>query len=211
MFIYIFILLLNILIGLVIPFKQYNKGLFLYFLVSGIADPIIIPFHMLFGSDNNIFSFIYHSIGYLITIHYLKKKDSGSYHLTIIVLLLCMTGLFIFNILFDAKTNIGTQIIIGASVFPLILTVYSIFLLMTANILSTAKLNFYYPVLILLNLLALLRIITLALRLQVGIEYYVITYFIEAIIGIYFVFFDIKNSPQIPLAGKKANTEALEP
>jgi hypothetical protein len=180
-------------------------------LAAGIADPINMVSNILFGTDTNTFIFIYYSAGYIITLYYLKKKNFGLHHFVIIAIFACAAVAFLFNIFFVSKTVVGEKIIDSAETIPILFTVYNLVYLMSKNMFSTKKLNFYFPLLILLNLFALLRTGTVALQLQAGIEYYIITYFLEGIIGIYFIFFDIKNSPQIPLAGKRVNTGSIEP
>ena len=83
MIIYYWVYLLNILIGLLIPFRQYKNGLFLFFLLAGIADPIKGPLNILFGADTNILTYCYQIFSFIITIHYIKKEKISRFYETV--------------------------------------------------------------------------------------------------------------------------------
>ena len=210
MIIYYFVLFLNILIGLVIPFKQYNKGLFIYFLVSGIADPISVILFSLFSANTNILIYCYNIISFIITVYYIKRERINPFYVITIAVFIGITPFLCFDVLIDSLTQNGMSLIIGLSAIIGIFITYNFLVLMSRNILPSGKVNVYFLVLVLSGILTILKLGVLAIKLQVGIAYFVISFFFEAVIGIYFIFFDIKNSPQIPLAGKKANAEAVE-
>ena len=101
--------------------------------------------------------------------------------------------------------------VLGLSTIIILLITYNLLILMSRNIFTSGKVNLYFLVVVFSSLLTTLKVGVLAIKLQVGVAYFVISLFLEGIINIYFIFFDIKNSPQISLAGKKAKAEDVEP
>jgi hypothetical protein len=210
MSVYFIVVFFNILIGAVIPFKQYKNGLFLFFLFSGIADPINLILNSFLGINPNIIIYIYNVVAFIVTVSYVKKEKVSKVYLAAMVIFICLIPLLSFDVLFVAQTQNGSSIFIGLYAFVNLLVLYNFLILMSRGIFSTGKINLYFIVIVLSSLLTVLKVGVLAIKLQVGIEYFVISYFLEGIIGIYFIFFDIKNSPQIPLAGKRINTGTIE-
>ena len=209
MIISLLVFCLNIVVGLIIPFRQHRNGLFLFFLIAGIADPVNFCLNYFWDFDRNTLVYLYNVVSYIITIFYIKRHFGPLYSF-IVLILICFIPLFWFNILFDVKTQIGIQVIYGSTAVSLGLISCNLLIIMSRNIFFTRRLNLYFLLLVMLSVITFLRTLTFSLKFEVGVEYYIIAYFIEAVIGIYFIFFDIKNSPQIPLAGKKANAEAVE-
>jgi len=81
---------------------------------------------------------------------------------------------------------------------------------MTRNIFETGKVNLYFVILSLSQILSVTRIGFLALRMFEFAAFFEIAYFIEAVILIFFLFYNIKTSPKFPLAGSKAISEEAE-
>ena len=201
---------LNMAIALAIPFRQYKNGLFLLFLLSGIVDPVNLALRHLFSIDLNIALYINSIIIYVITIYYVKKEKIGRFYIVSTLMLVFAIPLLQFNILFDSETQNGVQIIIGLSTVVYLLSTYNLLVFAIRNIFSSGKINLYYFTLVFINVITVLKLGVIAMKLEVGIAYFVISFFLEGIINIYFIFFDIKNSPQISLGGKKAKAEVIE-
>ena len=197
-------------IALAIPFRQYKNGLFLLFLLSGIVDPVNLALRHLFSIDLNIALYINSIIIYVITIYYVKKEKIGRFYIVSTLMLVFAIPLLQFNILFDSETQNGVQIIIGLSTVVYLLSTYNLLVFAIRNIFSSGKINLYYFTLVFINVITVLKLGVIAMKLEVGIAYFVISFFLEGIINIYFIFFDIKNSPQISLGGKKAKAEVIE-
>ncbi|MDP4116994.1 MAG: hypothetical protein Q8903_12715 [Bacteroidota bacterium] len=205
-----FVFILNSVIGLLIPFRQYRNGFFLYFLVTGIADPINMYLRSIFHYDLNIGALIYYILALIITTYYVKKKESSKYYILFYSVLFLLVLLYSFNILFQSKTPLGRQIVLGSSFIILLLVLYNLFTIMFRNIFETGKVNLYFVLLCLCNILPALRIGLLALRLESFAVFHNIAYFVEAIISIFFLFYNIKTSPKFSLAGSKAISEEAE-
>ena len=197
-----FVFYFHLAFGLIIPFRQFKNGLFMFFLYAGIADPVDLTLHTLFNTDSNISTYIYSVVSYVISAYYLKKQNFGLSNSIITAILVSIIPLLGYNVFFDAQSRQGTQIIFGITDFCILLIIYNFLVLMIENIYSSGRINFYYLLLVLLHLLMLMRIGTLALRFDAGIGYYVVSYFIETVIGLFYIFFDTKNSPQIRLLSK---------
>ena len=210
MIIYYWVYLLNILIGLLIPFRQYKNGLFLFFLLAGIADPIIGPLNILFGTDTNLLLYCYQIFLFIITIHYIKKERISRFYLISVAIFVCLIPLLSFGVLIKPLTQDGISLVLGLSTIIIILITYNLLILMSRNIFTSGKVNLYFLAVVFSSLLTTLKLGVLAIKLQVGVAYFVISFFLEGIINIYFIFFDIKNSPQISLGGKKAKAEVIE-
>jgi hypothetical protein len=172
-----FVFYVHLAFGLIIPFRQFKNGLFLFFLFAGIADPVDLTLHILFNTDSNISTYTYSAAAYIISAYYLKKTNFGLSHAIIAGALLGIIPLLGYNVLFNAQSRIGTQIIFGLADLCILLTIYNFLILMIGNIYKTGRINFYYLLLVLLHLLMLLRIGTLALRFDAGIGYFVVSYF----------------------------------
>ncbi|MDP4115634.1 MAG: hypothetical protein Q8903_05840 [Bacteroidota bacterium] len=206
----LFVTLFNIIIGLLIPIRQYKNGLFLFFLVSGIADPITFSLRYLVGFDPNIGVYIYFILTLIITTYYIKKGNFTKYQIGSYILLFSLAVLYAFNIFFQSKSVGGRQIIIGSQFFVLLPVTYNILVLMTRNIFETGKINLYFVLLSLSQIITIVRIGLLTLRMFDFVTVFFISYFIEAIISIFFLFYNIKNSPKFSLAGSKAISEETE-
>jgi len=121
-----FVTIFNLIIGLLIPIRQYRNGLFLLFLVAGIADPINISLHYLVGLDTNIGLYIYSILTLIITTYYIKKKNFTKYQIGFYIILFSLAVLYAFNVFFQSKSVGGSQIIFGSSFFILILMTYNV-------------------------------------------------------------------------------------
>jgi len=205
-----FILIFNLIIGLLIPVRQYKNGLFLFFLVSGIADPVILSLNYFLHFDPNIGTFIYTILALIITTNYIKKKDFSKYQLVFLGLLFSLVIIFAFNVFFQSKSVGGSQIIIGSSFFVIILITYNILVLMTRNIFETGKVNLYFVLLSLSQLITALKMGMLTIRMFDSAILFYTDVFIEGVISIFFLFYNIKNSPKFSLAGSKAISEGAE-
>ncbi|MDP4115633.1 MAG: hypothetical protein Q8903_05835 [Bacteroidota bacterium] len=205
-----YILIFNLIIGLLIPARQYKNGLFLFFLLSGIADPIILPLNYLVGFDTNICSYIYNILTLIITTYYIKKKNFTKYQIGLYILLFSLAVLYAFNVFFQSKSVGGRQIIIGSSFFVIILVAYNVLVLMTRNIFESGKVNLYFVLLSLSQLITALKVGMITIRMFDSAILFYIDVFIEGLISIFFLFYNIKTSPKFSLAGSKAISEETE-
>lgn len=205
-----FVYYANLISGLIIPFRQSKNGLFLFFIFAAVADPCNIALHTMFYTDSNISTYVYYVLSYMISVYYLKKKSFGLSYSVIAIALIILIPLLSYNVLFNAQSQAGTQILFGLTGLCILLVLCNIFILMMENIYATGRINLYFVFLVLLHLLMLLRIGTLALRFDAGIAYFVVSLFIETVIGMYYIFYDIENSPQIMLLRKYVRAEHIE-
>ena len=147
---------------------------------------------------------------FIITIHYIKKERISRFYLISVAIFVCLIPLLSFGVLIKPLTQDGISLVLGLSTIIIILITYNLLILMSRNIFTSGKVNLYFLAVVFSSLLTTLKLGVLAIKLQVGVAYFVISFFLEGIINIYFIFFDIKNSPQISLGGKKAKAEVIE-
>jgi hypothetical protein len=181
------LLFTSILIWLFPPFRQYKTQYFLFFLILALADPVIfillktLSFHVI--RTNLIITFF--MILSLIDRNKLKKG-------WIFVLLLLLVLLAV-AIKFPIKEIYPIKIILSCII---------LFFILRDSLLYLNKhhtINLFYLVFILYEITIIIKFIYTASRTHTGTIYFYTTGFFEIFIGIFFCFYNKKNSPEYRL------------
>jgi hypothetical protein len=169
------------------PFRQYKGGLFLYFLVLALADPIGYLSYAIFGI-NPFYSYIPSSIALLfVSLYYLRYLKSSIVMTNILILL--MFSLFYINsqstkALISIMAFVHFEIFCGFIIFLINKLVYR-------NILYT-----YYLCIIFYEFSLILKFIELFFVLKTGFRSSYLLTALEIFICLYFIIFNLKTSPR---------------
>ena len=179
------IFFISISIWLFTPFRQYKNRYFLYFLILAILDPLVLIIQ-LFGSIQP--SRIY-LIGVLFQIiSLLNFRKTINYK--IILLLIIIT-----NIWFSFNFGI---LAINLCLILENLIVLTIFLKISIlNTYENMQINSFYVVIIFYLISIITKFLVGITDLKFGVPYFYLTSAFEIIIGIFFIFFNDKNSPRL--------------
>ncbi len=174
------------LLWLLPPLKQYKGGLFYYFLILAITDPlafIATRFIQIQWNSSYMFFYFLQSISIL----YYSKK------LNLRWILLCSVILFLTYYLLQPYSM----------TFPLILLhliiVYHLFSIFLNDLFITNKINIYYPIILLYEFTILLKCSALIYSFGVGVYYFIFITAIEIVFCLYFIFYNAENSSKFKL------------
>jgi len=181
------LLFTSILIWLFPPFRQYKTEYFLFFLILALADPVIylllktLSFQV--TRTNLIITFF--MILSLIDSNKLKKR-------WIFISLLLL-------VLLTAAIKLPLKEIYQIKI---ILSCIILFFILKDSLLYLNKhqtINLFYLVFILYEITIIIKFIYTASRTHTGTIYFYTTGFFEIFIGIFFCFYNMKNSPEYRL------------
>lgn len=183
---------ISIIIWLLPPFRQLKGGYFLYFLILGYSDPLALIFVRFFKLDAN---YIHLIIAFLLTISilYYTKNLNSKWIISLILFLMLSIwkgnrdirylSIIIFHCL------IFTQILI-----PSIKEFY-----------QGHRINIYFTVLLIYELTTILKYTAFAYNYFSGVYLFYLSLVFEMFIGIFFIFFNLLNSPHIKLPFRMAD------
>ena len=183
---------ISIIIWLLPPFRQLKGGYFLYFLILGYSDPLALIFLRFFKLDINYTHLI---IAFLLTIsilYYTKNLNSK-----------WIISLILFLILSIWKGNRDIRylsiIIFNCLIFAQIL-IPSI-----KEFYQGHRINIYFTVLLIYELTTILKYTAFAYNYFSGVYLFYLSLVFEMFIGLFFIFFNLHNSPHIKLPFRMAD------
>jgi hypothetical protein len=181
------LLFTSILIWLFPPFRQYKTQYFLFFLILALADPVMFLLLKLLSVEvtrtNLIITFF--MILSLIDSNKLKKG-----------------WIFVFLFLLILLTAASRLPLKEVYQLKIILSCIILFFIVKDSLLYLNKhqtINLFYLVLILYEITIVIKFIYTASRTHTGSIYFYTTGFFEIFIGIFFCFYNMKNSPEYRL------------
>ncbi len=176
------IITLSIVVWALVPFRQYKMNFFTFFLILALSDPIMVLLHSIFPfyparfysatSPLLIFS--------LLNIGKIRKRYLFYIFITII------------NIYISASLNI--LIIKLDLLFQFLIMLYIIFGKTLYEIYRNHKISIFYTVFNIYILTFIFKNLIIIINLNKGFYYYYLTSVLEILIGIYFIFYNEKNS-----------------
>lgn len=181
------VVFLSILIWFFPPIRQYKTEYFLFFLILALADPVMQLLIKLlsFPVTRTNLIITYLLILSLIDRNKLKKN-------WIIVLLF-------FSVLLALALNLSLEEVYRVKI---VLSSIILFIILKDSLLYFNKkqtINLFYLVLIFYEITIIIKFIFVASRTHAGIVYFYTTSFFEIFIGLFFCFFNKKNSPNFKL------------
>ncbi len=176
------ILIVGLTIWALIPFRQYKHNFFVFFLILGLTDPVILILIKFF----HVHPFRFYLFFFFIAA--CSLMDSKKIRKTLPVLIIFLT--------------IDTAIALWANLTIVQFTLFLIdivilFFVLEKTILDinlNGGINFFYFVLNFYIITLLVKNLVMIIDLKTGIYYFYITSALEILIGLYFVFFNTKNS-----------------
>jgi hypothetical protein len=185
-----------IVIWVLIPFRQKNTTYFYYFLVYALSSLLLLAINLLI--QFKIYpvhpAYIYLGQGFFLIVSLYRFQKIPHY-------VTYLSFLLIFSIAMLFFLSIDTIVII------LIVTHIVIFLLILKNtilyIQQTEKLNLFHFLILLFEISAIARFIVIIANLKTGYLYFVLTAALGILIGIFFLFYNEKNSPKLNLSKEK--------
>jgi hypothetical protein len=171
------------------PLKQFKGGYFLFFLVIAVSPfASVLGFYLI-----KLIPFTVYVIASFIMLVILQYYNSGKIKFLIITLIFPVSFIIYYN---EWHYDLISIIILHTSI-----VIYVIYFLLQF-LYKTNSLNLYYFVLVIYEASVVLKMITFLTNIQTGKLYFYITSIFELLIGIYFIFFNIENSPQFKLREK---------
>ena len=180
------IVYISILFWLLPPFRQIKGGYFLYFLISGYSDPITL-FLLWHLKLNPYYSHLIISLLLTISIFYYTKFLKIRWIISLVLFL-------ILSLWLCDKSTLYIPIVIFR-----ILIVWQLFVSSANEFLLKHKINLYLSVLIFYELTVILKYVAVGINYTNGIYMFYLTLAFEMFICIFFIFYNLENSPLIKL------------
>ena len=185
---YIIIYLSNV-IWLPIPFRQLRTDFFSFFLFYAILSALSL-FDIVFLIHP---AYIYFGFGFflIISLYNFKKTSRYIFFLSSILAISVVLPFFI-----SVETITLILILQHSIIFFIILKrtiIYSI---------NQGKLNLFHFILLLFEISVVMRFFVVVGNLKTGIIFFYLTAAFSILIGIFFLFYNVKNSPEFSMAHK---------
>lgn len=180
------IVYISILVWLLPPFRQLKGGYFLYFLLLGYSDPLGLFLLKLYGINLICTHLV---IAVFLTLFVIYYNNNLNITWIVILCILCFMVLWIGN----KSLNYFSLIFLNSLIFIQILipTIKDFYF--------RNGINLYYSVLLLYELGVILKYIVFAYSGLSGIYLFYLTSAFEILIGLFFIFYNLNNSPFIRL------------
>ena len=177
---------ISILVWLLPPFKQLKGGYFLYFLISGYSDPLALLLGQVFRL-NPYYTHLLIAFLLSISILFYSKKLNSKWIASLILLLLL--SLWLGN-----KNTIFIPIIIFR-----FLIILQLLISFSNEFLLKQRINIYLSVLIFYEITIILKYAAVGCNYSLGIYFYYLTSVFGMLICLFFIFYNLQNSPLIKL------------
>jgi hypothetical protein len=184
-----FIVYFSILIWLLPPFRQLKGGYFLYFLILGYSDPLALFLGWIFQLNVEYIQLI---TAFLLTISILFYNNNLNLKWIAALLLLLMLSVWKVGVDKRYFYFIIFHIIIYLQI--LIPSIKEFYL--------KQRINIYFTVLLIYELTTILKFVAVAYNYFPGIYLFYISVVFELVIGIFFIFYNLQNSPLIKLPAR---------
>ena len=179
------IALISIFIWIIIPLRQFNSKYFIYFLILAILDPLILIIQLFVVLE----PFRIYSVAVLFQIMSLinfKKNAQFKFILFLVIII---------NIWLSFYLSISEILLL--IIFENFIVLSLFFRLTILNIFESIKINLFYVILILYVLSIIMKFFVDYIDIKFGLNYFYLTSAFEIIVGIFFIFFNDKNSPKL--------------
>lgn len=182
----VLIVYISLLVWLLPPLRQLNKGYFLYFLILGYSDPVALFLftHKLLGV-----SYLHLLTSFLLASAVLYYNKNLNYKWMVSFLLIYVIIILFFNY------NFVRYSIALIHLFIVILMTIAV----TKDFYLNKGIKLYLSVILLYEVTIVLKFAALIMYNQIGVYYFYSTLVFELLFGLFFVFCNQKNSPIIRL------------
>lgn len=181
-----FIALINSLVWLLVPIRQFRTMFFLFFLILGLLDPAAYVLARIFNL-NTAATYLLGTIILLYSALFeMKKKFKFG-----LVLVLFTAGVIV--VFYAMNISLIIQIIIHFIIFVSFLKVLVVFYSLNR------KLLLFHLMLVLYEFSLLLKFFVFYNEVKIGPAYYYVTTVIEIMIGIFFIIYNEVRSPKLTL------------
>jgi hypothetical protein len=177
---------ISILVWLLPPFRQLKGGYFLYFLISGYSDPLAILLGEVFRL-NPYYTHLLIAFLLSISILFYSKKLNSKWIASLILLL-------ILSLWLGNKNTIFIPIIIFR-----FLIILQLLISFSNEFLLKQRINIYLSVLIFYEITIILKYAAVGCNYSLGIYFYYLTSVFGMLICLFFIFYNLQNSPLIKL------------
>ncbi len=180
-----YIIFFSILIWLATPLRQYKKNYFFFFLLYALTDPILILVHLFF----HIHPYQAYSIFILLAVLSLLKFTWIKKYKVYISLA------FLINIILSVYANLKYL-----SIDLILLNFIILIIFLSKAIFDVYKedlINVFYFVICVYQISIIMKYVIFATNVKTGIIFFYLTSAFEILIGIYFIFYNERNSPKI--------------
>lgn len=178
------IVIIDLIVWLIIPLRQYKTKLFLYFLILGLLDPIQYAIGQIFQS-NIMAIYLFGSVAMLYGVLFNTKVKIK------IWLMIFFAVLVLITMYYSGSSLIILQIIIHSIIFISFLRILVVYYS------SNRKLLLFHLVLVVYEFSLLLKFFVYMNEVGVGPIYYYVTTAFQILIGIFFLFVNELNSPKL--------------
>lgn len=179
-----YISLFSALVWLITPFKQFGTRLFWFFLCLALMDSLFILISII-ASLNSVTYYLSWTVVLLYTAFFeLKTKNRA-----ILIICFAVPGLFV--LLYQPQYSLVFQTIIHLIIFVIFLR------LLIIHFAERRKLLWFHLILIMYEFSILLKFFVYYNELEIGLVYYYVTTAFQILMGVFFIFFNEKNSPTI--------------
>jgi hypothetical protein len=186
MFLATVITYISILFWLFPPFRQIRGGYFLFFLLMGYSDPLALLFRWAF-SFNVEYTHLIMSLFYIFSVLYYNKNLNLKWIVTLLILLL-------FSIC------LGNQTIRLLTIVSFhILIIFQILIPAVKEFYLKQRINLYLSMILIYELTLILRYIVFVSNYTTGVYYFYLSGIFEIFICLFFIFYNLENSPVIKI------------
>ena len=177
------------LIWLVIPFRQVRTSFFFFFLIYGISSAIMLIDSFILIHP----AYIYLGQGFFLIVSLYDLGKIPNYKFF-------FPGVLLTSIILPLVISVGIITII------LILQHVIIFFIILKRIIvysnENDKLNLFHFVLLMFEISAIMRFVVVAGNIRTGIIFFYLTAAFSILIGVFFLYYNVENSPKFSMAGK---------
>ncbi|OGU75848.1 MAG: hypothetical protein A2V93_01075 [Ignavibacteria bacterium RBG_16_34_14] len=180
------IVLINSLVWLFVPIRQFKTRFFFFFLILALFDPTAYVWGQIFKSNTAV-PYLFGTIVLLYpALFEIKKQIKFG-----LILALFTAGLIV--VFYAINISIIIQIVIHFIIFVSFLKVMVVFFSLNR------KLLLFHLMLVLYEFSLLLKFFVFYNEVGIGPAYYYVTTVFEIIIGIFFIFFNEVHSPKLSM------------
>ena len=184
-----FIIYSGNIIWLLIPFRQLRTSFFFFFLIYALSCAVFLFDTILLIHP----AYIYLGVGFFLIISLYNFRKIPNYKFFLL-------GILTISIILPFLISVGIITII------LILQHVIIFFIILKRIVvyssEQGKLNLFHFVLLMFEISAIMRFVVVAGNIRTGIIFFYLTAAFSILIGIFFLFYNVENSPKFSMAGK---------
>ena len=186
MYIAKFLVYFSILVWLLPPFRQIRGGYFLYFLALGFSDPFALIFLWLIKLN---VEYVHLIIAFILAISILFYNKKLNINWTIGLTLLLLVSIW--------RVGIDKQYFYFI-IFHFIILM-QIMISAVKEVYQKQRINIYFSILFIYELTTILKFIIYSYNYTSGIYMFYLSLVFEMIIGLFFIFYNLENTPIIKL------------